>query len=140
MVTVEDVDEAPLIDGEAAHTIEENSLEPVGGYTKADPEGRATSWLSLMGADGGHFELDEFGELSFAAPPDFEARTNNVYNVIVRASDDGTPPLIGELAVIVTLTDFDEAPVIERAGERHGLPGEQPHGQDRRQPVYGERP
>ena len=74
MVTVEDVNEPPLIDGEAAHTIEENSLEPVGGYTKADPEGRATSWLSLMGADGGHFELDEFGELSFAAPPDFEAR------------------------------------------------------------------
>ena len=112
MVTVEDVDEAPLIDGEEAHTIEENSLEPVGGYTKADPEGRATSWLSLMGADGGHFELDEFGELIFAEPPDFEARTNNVYNVIVRASDDGTPPLIGELAVTVTLTDFDEAPVI----------------------------
>ena len=112
MVTVEDVDEAPLIDGEAAHTIEENSLEPVGGYTKADPEGRATSWLSLMGADGGHFELDEFGELSFAAPPDFEARTNNVYNVIVRASDDGTPPLIGELAVTVTVTPVDEPPAI----------------------------
>ena len=116
MVTVEDVDEAPLIDGEAAHTIEENSLEPVGGYTKADPEGRATSWLSLMGADGGHFELDEFGELSFAAPPDFEARADsgrdNVYNVIVRASDDGTPPLIGELAVTVTVTPVDERPAI----------------------------
>ena len=111
-VTVEDVNEAPLIDGEEAHTIEENSLEPVGGYTKADPEGRATSWLSLMGADGGHFELDEFGELSFAEPPDFEARTNNVYNVIVRASDDGTPPLIGELAVTVTVTPVDEPPVI----------------------------
>ena len=116
MVTVEDVDEAPLIDGEAAHTIEENSLEPVGGYTKADPEGRATSWLSLMGADGGHFELDEFGELSFAAPPDFEARADsgrdNVYNVIVRASDDGTPPLIGKLAVTVTVTPVDERPAI----------------------------
>ena len=72
-VTIADVDEAPLIDGEAAHTIEENSLEPLGGYTKADPEGRATSWLELLGADGGHFELDEFGELSFAEPPDFEA-------------------------------------------------------------------
>ena len=106
------MDEAPLIDGEAAHTIEENSLEPVGGYTKADPEGRATSWLSLMGADGGHFELDEFGELSFAAPPDFEARADNVYNVIVRASDDGTPPLIGELAVTVTVTPVDERPAI----------------------------
>ena len=116
-VTVTPVDEPPVIDGEAAHTIEENSLERVGRYTKADPEGRATSWLSLMGADGGHFELDEFGELSFAEPPDFEARADsgrdNVYNVIVRASDDGTPPLIGELAVTVTLTDFDEPPEID---------------------------
>ena len=111
-VTIADVNEPPLIDGEEAHTIEENSLEPLGGYTKADPEGRATSWLSLMGADGGHFELDEFGELSFAEPPDFEARTNNVYNVIVRASDDGTPPLIGELAVTVTVTPVDERPAI----------------------------
>ena len=49
MVTVEDVNEPPLIDGEAAHTIEENSLEPVGGYTKADPEGRATSWAESDG-------------------------------------------------------------------------------------------
>ena len=115
-VTVTPVDEPPVIDGEAAHTIEENSLERVGRYTKADPEGRATSWLSLMGADALLFTIDEFGELSFAEPPDFEARadsgTDNVYNVIVRASDDGTPPLIGSLAVTVTVTPVDEPPVI----------------------------
>ena len=115
-VTIADVNEPPLIDGEEAHTIEENSLEPLGGYTKADPEGRATSWVELLGADGGHFELDEFGELSFAEPPDFETRADsgrdNVYNVIVRASDDGTPPLIGELAVTVTVTPVDERPAI----------------------------
>ena len=111
-VTVTPVDEPPVIDGEAAHTIEENSLERVGRYTKADPEGRATSWLSLMGADALLFTIDEFGELTFAEPPDFEARTDNVYNVIVRASDDGTPPLIGSLAVTVTVTPVDEPPVI----------------------------
>ena len=78
-----------------------------------DPEGGATSWVELLGADGGHFEIDEFGELSFAEPPDFEARADNVYNVIVRASDDGTPPLIGELAVTVTVTPVDEPPEID---------------------------
>ena len=112
-VTVTPVDEAPVIDGEASVVdYPENSLERVGDYTKADPEGRATTWLSLMGADALLFTIDEFGELTFAEPPDFEARTNNVYNVIVRASDDGTPPLIGSLAVTVTVTPVDERPVV----------------------------
>ena len=59
--------------------------------------------------------------------------------MIVRASDDGTPPLIGELAVTVTVTPVDEPPAIDRPGERRGLPGEQPHDQGRRQ-LQGRRP
>ena len=39
-VTIADVDEAPLIDGEAiAHTIEENSLEPLGQLYQGRPRG-----------------------------------------------------------------------------------------------------
>ena len=143
-VTVEDVNEAPEVMGETSVARDENSDLPIDVYQATDPEGGATSWVELLGADGGHFELDEFGELSFAEPPDFEARADsgrdNVYNVIVRASDDETPPLIGELAVTVTVTPVDEAPEIDRRGERRGLPGEQPHDQGRRQPVQGRRP
>ena len=116
MVTVEDVNEAPEVMGETSVARDENSDLPIDVYQATDPEGGATSWVELLGADGGHFELDEFGELSFAEPPDFEAADSggdNVYNVIVRASDDGTPPLIGELAVTVTVTPVDEPPVID---------------------------
>ena len=113
IVTVEDVNEAPKVMGETSVARDENSDLPIDMYAATDPEGGATSWVELLGADGGHFEIDEFGELSFAEPPDFEARADNVYNVIVRASDDGTPPLIGELAVTVTVTPVDEAPVID---------------------------
>ena len=112
-VTVEDVNEAPEVMGETSVARDENSDLPIDVYAATDPEGGATSWVELLGADGGHFELDEFGELSFAEPPDFEARADNVYNVIVRASDDGTPPLIGELAVTVTVTPVDERPEID---------------------------
>ena len=115
-VTVEDVNEAPKVMGETSVARDENSSQPVGRYSKADPEGGATTWLSLMGADEEFFTIDEFGELSFAEPPDFEARADsggdNVYNVIVRASDDGTPPLIGSLAVTVTVTPVNEPPAI----------------------------
>ena len=115
-VTVEDVNEAPKVMGETSVARDENSDLPIDVYQATDPEGGATSWVELLGADGGHFELDEFGELSFAEPPDFEARADsggdNVYNVIVRASDDGTPPLIGSLAVTVTVTPVNEPPAI----------------------------
>ena len=117
IVTVEDVNEAPKVMGETSVARDENSDLPIDVYQATDPEGGATSWVELLGADGGHFELDEFGELSFAEPPDYEAPADsggdNVYNVIVRASDDGTPPLIGELAVTVTVTPVDEPPEID---------------------------
>ena len=115
-VTVEDVNEPPMIRGEEAHTIEENSSQPVGSYSKDDPEGGATTWLSLMGADRLLFTIDDFGDLSFDGAPDYEAPADsgqdNVYNVIVRASDDGTPPQIGSLDVTVTVDPVDERPTI----------------------------
>ena len=115
-VTVEDVNEAPEVMGETSVARDENSDLPIDVYAATDPEGGATSWLSLMGADEEFFTIDDFGELRFAEPPDYEARADsgrdNVYNVIVRASDDGTPPRIGELAVTVTVTPVNEPPAI----------------------------
>ena len=113
IVTVEDVNEAPKVMGETSVARDENSDLPIDVYAATDPEGGATSWVELLGADEEFFTIDDFGELSFAEPPDFEARADNVYNVIVRASDDGTPPLIGELAVTVTVTPVDEPPEID---------------------------
>ena len=57
------------------------------------------------------------GALSFIAAPNFEAPTdaggNNVYDVIVRASD-GT--LFDTQAIAVTVTNRNEAPVITSNG------------------------
>ena len=61
------------------------------------------------------------GVLSFASEPDFDIRADrnrdNIYEVTVQATeeDDGdaqTRELTGSLAVTVTLSNFDEPPVI----------------------------
>ena len=113
-VRVLDVNEAPEVMGETSVARDENSDLPIDVYQATDPEGRATSWLSLMGADALLFTIDEYGELTFAEPPDYESSDigrDKAYNVIVRASDDDN--LIGELAVTVTVTPVDEPPVVD---------------------------
>ena len=113
-VTVTNVNEAPEVMGETSVARDENSDLPIDVYQATDPEGGATSWLSLMGADALLFTIDEFGELTFTEPPDYESSDigrDKAYNVIVRASDDDN--LIGTLAVTVTVTPVDEAPEID---------------------------
>ena len=119
-VTIADVDEAPLIEARRPTRSRRTALDP------ADPEGGATSWVERW--VGGHFELElrRADRLRGTSGQ----RQGQRLRVIVRASDDGTQPLIGELAVTVTVTPVDEP---RRRGERRGLPGEQPHDQGRRQ-------
>ena len=81
-------------------------------YLATDPDGRSLTY-HLMGRDGGKFELISGGVLAFRAKPDYESPTDankdNVYEVIVRASD-GT--MHTDRMVEVTVTDVNEAPEI----------------------------
>jgi len=114
-VTVLPVDEPPEIRGDASYTIAEGGSTSLGSYTATDPEGTATSWLSLAGTDARHFTLDEFGALSFVDTPDFDRATNDnhgpEYRVTLRASDEGNR--IGSLPVNITLTPVPEGPLVE---------------------------
>src|SRR3546814_693087 len=70
------------------------------------------------GADAAKFRIDgATGALAFLSAPNFEAAgdvgTDNVYDVIVRASD-GT--LYDDQAIAVTITNVNEAPVITSNG------------------------
>ena len=115
-VTVTGVNEPPTVSGPPSANFEENAITEVADYDATDPENDMIVW-SLAGADAGHFEVSTSGVLSFAEPPDFEARGdtggNNVYNVTVRATDrDLSDPsgLKDEVAVAVTLRNANEAP------------------------------
>ena len=88
---------------------EEKGMGPVATYTAVDPEGTAITW-SLSGDDAEVFEITG-GVLTFKTSPDHEAPadadTNNVYNIMVVATDsDGQTDM---MAVTVMVTNEDEA-------------------------------
>ena len=116
-ITVTDVDEAPVLEGDAAvDDYAENGTGPVATYTAPDPEGGSVGW-SLEGVDAGDFTIGG-GVLRFKSNPDFEDPTDddldNEYQVTVRSTDvrpagaKGAAPT-SKLAVVVKVTNVDEA-------------------------------
>lgn len=110
---------APVISGETnvALSIAENGTV-VTQVVSTDGNGRDTVTYTLSGADADLFQIDANGNLSFKSAPDFEnaqdAGKNNVYDVVVRATDAGG--LFDEQTFAVTVTNANEAPVITSNG------------------------
>ena len=120
-VTVTDENEGPEIrlEGTATTSVPENhpNTQVLAKYTATDPEDPTAGifrW-STAGRDGGDFVINELGELRFRSSPDYErpadANRDNVYEVIVRASDGRTTGMLAE-TLIVTVMAVNEAPVI----------------------------
>ena len=106
-ITVENVDEPPLIVGETSIEFAENGTGTVDTYSASDPEGAAVTWLLPAGRDGSAFALSASGALTFNAPPNHE--TQDVYEVILGASSEGEKGMqTGTLDVTVTVTNVDE--------------------------------
>ena len=107
-ITVTDVDEDPVVSGNAAVDYAENGTGMVAAYAATDPENGGIAW-SLSGDDADDFEISGAGMLTFMSSPDFESPTDanadNMYSVMVVASD-GTND--GAMGVTVTVTDVDE--------------------------------
>ena len=111
-VTVDDVDEPPVITGVTTIAdYDENSSGDVAAYTAMDPEGDSNITWSLGGTDRGDFTITN-GVLKFASAPDYErpddSGGNNQYEVIVQAADSNNKR--GELHVDVIVNDADEPP------------------------------
>ena len=100
-ITVNDVDEAPEITGDATADFYENATGTVATYTAEDPEKRAVSW-DLSGTDESAFNIVA-GVLTFNSPPDFE--TKPTYQVTVEAAEGRKTDT---LAVTVNINNVDE--------------------------------
>jgi len=116
-VSVTNVNEAPVIGAPtASYSFAENRIILLNFYA-SDPEGTTATWSIAGGADAAKFTITANGTLSFIAAPDFEnptdAGANNVYDVVIRASD-GT--LASTQALAITITNLNEAPVITSNG------------------------
>ena len=106
-VTVTNVNEAPVVTGDDAPSLQENSSATIATYTGTDPERDTLTW-SVSSND---FWISSRGRLYFRTPPSYEA--GQTYTVTVTATDDDeTTPLSGSLAVSVTVTDAEEEGVV----------------------------
>ena len=114
-VTVEDVNEPPVVTGTDTFTFRENDTATLHTFRATDPEGRDITW-SVSGPDGGHFAIYQ-GILTLKRIPNFENPVdddgNNVYEVTVVARDDAFNS--GTLDVTVTVTDQNEGPETARS-------------------------
>ena len=114
-ITVQDVDEPPIVTGPTDIDFPEDGLRAVATYQASDPEEptRAITF-DVGGDDGGLFTIDaNSGELRFKQRPNYEdsgdANDDDVYEVQILAGDSF---LVGKLDVLVRPTDVDEAPEI----------------------------
>ena len=106
-VTVTDVNEAPVVSGDASPSVAENLDRAVATYTGADPERDTLTW-SVSSND---FWISSRGGLYFRTPPSHEA--GQTYTVTVTATDDDeTTPLSGSLVVSITVMDVEEEGVV----------------------------
>ena len=119
-VTIEDVNEPPVVTGDMEHDITENSGRYVADFNATDPENDVFEWR-LSGPDAGHFEVSDSGALSFVANPDYDAfadaDTDSTYEVFVGAyevpveASDGS--LVGRIEVTINILDVNEPLVAE---------------------------
>ena len=118
-VTVTDEDEtptngnaAPIITSPSTATVAENTAGVVHTVTATDPEGAPLTY-TLSGTDANRFTINNQGAIRFTSAPDYEvpldAGSDNVYNLIVTASDGVDTTSQG---VSIAVTDVNEVPVI----------------------------
>ena len=105
VITVTDVNEAPVITGDTSPSLPENASTPVATFTGVDPEGDPFLWS----IDNSDFWISSGGQLYFRTPPSFES-VSTTHRVTVSAADDGG--LSVTLAVSVSVTDMEEEGVV----------------------------
>ncbi|XP_045674560.1 cadherin-3 isoform X2 [Phyllostomus hastatus] len=122
LVHVEDVNEAPtFVPPSKAITVQENISvgEPVCTYTAQDPDrGSQKISYSILRDPAGWLAMDpDSGQVTAAGVLDREDERfvrNDIYEVVVLATDDGSPPATGTGTLLLTLMDVnDHGPVPE---------------------------
>ncbi|OHY98660.1 cadherin domain-containing protein [Salinicola sp. MIT1003] len=112
-VTVADINEAPTLGSDTKASVAENTTGKVYTASGNDPDSDTLTY-TLGGADAAQFTLDaNSGALSFKSAPNYEAPADvggdNVYDVILTASDGSLSSSAQALAISVT--DTNDAPV-----------------------------
>ena len=150
VVTVNDVNETPVISGGAMPSFAEIEFDVVrmdltladltvtGSFEFYDDDGDDVTW-SVSGDDGGHFDITKNSDGSSfihfknaspgtdLKPANFEVPVDmssaNDYDIVLQARDDNSMgALTGTFAVTVTVTQVDETPEITSLNPTHTFP------------------
>ena len=109
-ISINDVDEPPVLSGLDVVDYPENGTKAVAQYTATDPENDQISWL-LEGDDKDLFEISNTGELTFKSSPDHDIAGdkdgNNVYLVTVKVTARTSSVT---LDVEITVSNVNEPP------------------------------
>jgi hypothetical protein len=121
-MTLAAVNDAPVITSNsggatAAINVAENTTAVTTVVATDADVGQTVTYSITGGADSAKFSVvAATGVLTFATAPNFEVPTdgggNNVYDLIVTATDDGSPVGTKTQFIAVTVTNANEAPVI----------------------------
>ena len=121
-ITITNVNEDPLITSASTANAAENQTAVL-TVTSTDVDGGKPSHRISGGADAALFSIDgSSGRLTFTTTPDFESPgdmdADNTYDVTVRVGDGngGTDTQ----SIAVTVTDVNEAPVIDNSDVENG--------------------
>ena len=129
-ITVEDVDETPVISGPNAPEVTENGGTTVATYTATDPDETGIDW-ALTGSDSDALTLSG-GILTLNSVPDYEEKNSYRVTVEVREWSPGTS--VDRHSVTVRVTNVDEPGMVEidvsepRVGQRLSPTVEDPDG------------
>ena len=121
-VTVTNVNDAPVITSNgglataSVNAAENQTAVTTVTATDADSPPQTLTYSISGGLDAGKFSIvASTGVLTFIAAPNFESPTdsgtNNVYNVQVTVTDNGTGSLTDVQAIAVTVTNVNESPM-----------------------------
>lgn len=114
-VTVTDVNEAPVITSSNQASVPENSTEVLTVVASdVDMPSQSKSFSLAGGDDVALFAINPAtGKLSFLSAPNYEvpldADGDNIYDVTVQVTDDGSPSLFATQMVEITVTDVETA-------------------------------
>ena len=132
VVTVNDVNETPVVSGVATPSFAEIEFDAtsadlnIGTYTYTDEDRNPADTITwdLSGTDAAHFSISSGGELSFSIEPNFEVpvdmSSSNDYVIVVEANDGEGG--IGTYDVTVEVTNVDETPKITTTMATHTAP------------------
>ena len=108
-------------------SLQENTIGGIANISASNDEtDQNVSFSISSGMDASFFNIDEFnGSLTFKSPPDFETKldygANDTYEVIVRASDNGTNPGYDEQNITITITDGPEPPSFDNTSTTYQI-------------------